>query len=149
LASPKEHVQQALVLLFINILMNGVFVQAGLADIKGWGQYMGAQWCGDGTDIERALEHSNQAVRYLISGKDDCVRKACKVSSLCMSYTHLTDRYCIPVETKKIMNTKATDQNPQQKQGIESRKKTVYCVLRCSQEGSVERQTSQSTFLLE
>lgn len=54
-------------------------MQAGLADIKGWGQYMGAQWCGEGTDIERALEHSNQAVRYLISGKDDCVRKACKV----------------------------------------------------------------------
>lgn len=54
-------------------------VQAGLADIKGWGQYMGAQWCGEGSDIERALEHSNQAVRYLISGKDDCVRKACKV----------------------------------------------------------------------
>ncbi|KAL3147636.1 hypothetical protein ABBQ38_014686 [Trebouxia sp. C0009 RCD-2024] len=53
-------------------------LQAGLADIKGWGQYMGAQWCGEGTDIERALEHSNQAVRYLISGKDDCVRKACK-----------------------------------------------------------------------
>lgn len=42
---------------------------------------MGPQWCGEGTDIERALEHSNQAVRYLISGKDDCVRKACKVSS--------------------------------------------------------------------
>ena len=57
-----------------------VAVQAGLADIKGWGQYMGAQWCGEGTDIERALEHSNQAVRYLISGKDDCVRKACKVT---------------------------------------------------------------------
>ena len=57
-----------------------VAVQAGLADIKGWGQYMGAQWCGEGTDIERALEHSNQAVRYLISGKDDCVRKACKVA---------------------------------------------------------------------
>ena len=55
-------------------------VQAGLADIKGWAQYMGPQWCGEGTDIERALEHSNQAVRYLISGKDDCVRKACKVS---------------------------------------------------------------------
>lgn len=55
-------------------------MQAGLADIKGWGQYMGAQWCGEGTDIERALEHSNQAVRYLISGKDDCVRKACKVN---------------------------------------------------------------------
>ena len=57
-------------------------MQAGLADIKGWGQYMGPQWCGEGSDIERALEHSNQAVRYLISGKDDCVRKACKVTSL-------------------------------------------------------------------
>lgn len=61
-------------------------MQAGLADIKGWGQYMGAQWCGEGTDIERALEHSNQAVRYLISGKDDCVRKACKVTP---PYLHL------------------------------------------------------------
>lgn len=50
-----------------------------MADIKGWAQYMGAQWCGEGSDIERCLEHSNQAVRYLISGKDDCVRKACKV----------------------------------------------------------------------
>jgi len=89
LALPQENVQQALVLLFINILMNGMFVQAGLADIKGWGQYMGAQWCGDGTDIERALEHSNQAVRYLISGKDDCVRKACKVPTLHLP--HLTD----------------------------------------------------------
>lgn len=59
--------------------MGLLVVQAGLADIKGWGQYMGAQWCGEGSDIERCLEHSNQAVRYLISGKDDCVRKACKV----------------------------------------------------------------------
>lgn len=63
-------------------------VQAGLADIKGWGQYMGAQWCGEGTDIERALEHSNQAVRYLISGKDDCVRKACKVWPSLASLAH-------------------------------------------------------------
>ena len=43
---------------------------------------MGAQWCGEGTDIERALEHSNQAARYLVSGKDDCVRKACKVRGM-------------------------------------------------------------------
>lgn len=63
-------------------------VQAGLADIKGWGQYMGPQWCGEGTDIERALEHSNQAVRYLISGKDDCVRKACKVWPSQASFAH-------------------------------------------------------------
>ncbi len=64
----------------VPVIKQVAVLQAGLADIKGWGQYMGAQWCGEGTDIERALEHSNQAVRYLISGKDDCVRKACKVS---------------------------------------------------------------------
>ena len=69
-------------------------MQAGLADIKGWGQYMGPQWCGEGTDIERALEHSNQAVRYLISGKDDCVRKACKVQSSLASPAHPAGVYC-------------------------------------------------------
>lgn len=65
--------------MYEELLSGFCIVQAGLADIKGWGQYMGAQWCGEGSDMERALEHSNQAVRYLISGKDDCVRKACKV----------------------------------------------------------------------
>lgn len=34
--------------------------------------------CGDATDVDRAFEHVNQAVRYLLVGKDDCVRKAAK-----------------------------------------------------------------------
>ena len=54
-------------------------LQSGLADIKGWAAYMGSSWCGEPSDTERALEHSHQAVRYLLSGKDDCVRKATKV----------------------------------------------------------------------
>ncbi len=44
---------------------------------------MGAGWCGDVSDAEVALEHSGQAVRYLLVGKDDCVRKATKVSAPC------------------------------------------------------------------
>ncbi len=54
-------------------------LQSGLSDIKGWAAYMGSNWCGEPSDTERALEHSHQAVRYLLSGKDDCVRKATKV----------------------------------------------------------------------
>ncbi len=34
--------------------------------------------CGDATDVDRAFDHVNQAVRYLLVGKDDCVRKAAK-----------------------------------------------------------------------
>ena len=40
---------------------------------------MGVGWCGEVADAESALEHSTQAVRYLLVGKDDCVRKATKV----------------------------------------------------------------------
>ena len=40
---------------------------------------MGVSWCGEVADAEAALEHSTQAVRYLLVGKDDCVRKATKV----------------------------------------------------------------------
>ena len=40
---------------------------------------MGVSWCGEVADAEAALEHSSQAVRYLLVGKDDCVRKATKV----------------------------------------------------------------------
>lgn len=53
--------------------------QSGLADIRAWVSYMGAAWCGEVQDAETALEHSSQAVRYLLVGKDDCVRKATKV----------------------------------------------------------------------
>ncbi len=57
-------------------------MQSGLADIRAWVSYMGVGWCGEVADAEMALEHSSQAVRYLLVGKDDCVRKATKVSFL-------------------------------------------------------------------
>ena len=41
--------------------------------------YMGPQWCGEAAEAEQALEHSSQAVRYLLTGKEECVRKAVKV----------------------------------------------------------------------
>ena len=47
---------------------------------------MGVGWCGEVADAEAALEHSSQAVRYLLVGKDDCVRKATKVG-----HYHLTN----------------------------------------------------------
>ena len=50
-----------------------------MADIRAWVSYMGVGWCGEVADAEAALEHSSQAVRYLLVGKDDCVRKATKV----------------------------------------------------------------------
>lgn len=55
-----------------------VRTQSGLADIRAWVSYMGVGWCGEVADTEAALEHSSQAVRYLLVGKDDCVRKATK-----------------------------------------------------------------------
>lgn len=55
--------------------------QSGLADIRAWVSYMGVGWCGEVADAEAALEHSSQAVRYLLVGKDDCVRKATKVGA--------------------------------------------------------------------
>ena len=40
--------------------------------------YQGVALCGEVADAERALAHSSQAVKYLLGGKDDCVRKASK-----------------------------------------------------------------------
>ena len=57
-------------------------MQSGLADIRAWVSYMGVGWCGEVAEAEAALEHSSQAVRYLLVGKDDCVRKATKVGVL-------------------------------------------------------------------
>jgi hypothetical protein len=39
---------------------------------------MGAAWCGEAAEADAALAHSSQAARYLLVGKDDCVRKATK-----------------------------------------------------------------------
>lgn len=52
---------------------------------------MGAAWCGEVADAEAALEHSSQAVRYLLVGKDDCVRKATKV---CPTLRYDMKGYC-------------------------------------------------------
>jgi hypothetical protein len=57
---------------------------------------MGVVWCGEVADAETALEHSSQAVRYLLVGKDDCVRKATKAAYLpsdCSAYA-LIARAC-------------------------------------------------------
>ena len=56
--------------------------QSGLADMRAWVAYMGAAWCGEAAEAEAALAHSSQAVRYLLTGKDDCVRKATKARTL-------------------------------------------------------------------
>ena len=51
---------------------------AGLADVRAWVAYVGAEWAGDGADADAALEHAAQAARYLLTGRDDCVRRAAK-----------------------------------------------------------------------
>ena len=45
-----------------------------------WVQYMGVNWCGEVADAEQALEHSSQAVLYVLHGKNDCLRSAAQVS---------------------------------------------------------------------
>ena len=53
-------------------------LQAGLADVRAWAGYVGAEWAGEAADADAALEHASQAAAYLLHGKDDCVRKATK-----------------------------------------------------------------------
>ena len=53
-------------------------LQAGLADVRAWVEYVGPEWAGEGSDADAALQHASQAARYLLAGKDDCVRKAAK-----------------------------------------------------------------------
>ena len=42
--------------------------------------YMGSQWCGTPEDTVAALAHTLQAVAYLLKGKDECAKKASKVT---------------------------------------------------------------------
>ena len=56
--------------------------QSGIADIQSWVAYMGPLWCGEPSETQTALEHTLQAISYLLIGKDECVRKAAKVSAL-------------------------------------------------------------------
>jgi len=53
-------------------------LQAGLADVRAWVEYVGPEWAGEASDADAALQHASQAARYLLHGKDDCVRKAAK-----------------------------------------------------------------------
>ena len=53
-------------------------LQAGLADVRAWVEYVGPEWAGEASDADAALQHAAQAARYLLHGKDDCVRKAAK-----------------------------------------------------------------------
>ena len=63
----------------MNASLMAVCVQAGLADMRFWVQYMGVAWCGEVADAEQALEHSSQAVLYILHGKNDCLRSAAQV----------------------------------------------------------------------
>ena len=56
--------------------------QSGIADIQSWVAYMGPLWCGEPSETQTALEHTLQAISYLLIGKDECVRKAAKVSAV-------------------------------------------------------------------
>ena len=56
--------------------------QSGIADIQSWVAYMGPLWCGEPSETQTALEHTLQAISYLLIGKDECVRKAVKVSAI-------------------------------------------------------------------
>ncbi len=58
-------------------------------DIKAWVAYQGVSLCGEVADAERALAHSSQAVKYLLGGKDDCVRKASKVQNRLLTHSVL------------------------------------------------------------
>ncbi|KAL6770143.1 hypothetical protein ACKKBG_A33770 [Auxenochlorella protothecoides x Auxenochlorella symbiontica] len=49
---------------------------AGLAELRGWAAYLGPEWCPGRETAAAALERVAQAARYLVQGKDDCVRKA-------------------------------------------------------------------------
>ena len=44
-----------------------------------WVEYMGTVWCGAAEEAEQALEHSTQAVRYVLQGKNDCLRSTAQV----------------------------------------------------------------------
>jgi myosin-5 len=53
-------------------------LQTGLAALQGWAAYAGPEWCCTPDEAARATERVSQAARYLVQGKDDCVRKALK-----------------------------------------------------------------------
>lgn len=55
-------------------------MQRGIQDIQALMAYMGPQWCGTAEDATSAMEHTCQAISFLLIGKDECARKASRVS---------------------------------------------------------------------
>jgi len=54
----------------------------GVAALRETASFVGAEWCCSSEDAAVALERSSQAARFLVQGKDDCVRKALKNISI-------------------------------------------------------------------
>jgi myosin-5 len=50
-------------------------LQAGLAELRGWVAYVGGECCSS-EEADVAIERITQAARFLVQGKDDCMRKA-------------------------------------------------------------------------
>jgi len=63
-------------------------LQRGVADIQALMAYMGAQWCGTPEDTVAALDHTLQAMAYLLNGKNECVKKASKVTCHVLNFCH-------------------------------------------------------------
>ncbi|PSC74954.1 Myosin-J heavy chain isoform A [Micractinium conductrix] len=51
-------------------------LQAGLAELRAWVAYAADEGCCGDEEAEGAIERISQAARYLVQGKEDCVRKA-------------------------------------------------------------------------
>ncbi|KAL4419268.1 hypothetical protein ABPG77_004826 [Micractinium sp. CCAP 211/92] len=51
-------------------------LMAGLAELHDWVDYEDREWVCRPEEAEAALERITQAARYLVQGKEDCVRKA-------------------------------------------------------------------------
>ena len=45
-------------------------LQAGLAVVKAWLGHIGKTWCGSPADISACLQHTQQAVAYLLQVTD-------------------------------------------------------------------------------
>lgn len=48
----------------------------GLAAVQEWAKNMDKEWCCTTEEVHKAMERVTQASRYLVQGKEDCVRKA-------------------------------------------------------------------------
>jgi hypothetical protein len=60
-------------------------LQAGLAMVREWVTYhkwvVRSDWCCTPEEAERCIDRVTQAARYIVQGKEDCLRKAMKVGT--------------------------------------------------------------------